>query len=81
MNPPSAVVVTAQNVRRRLRKILMAEALRRHDALYPGVAESHRRATAVGEVLPGFGFETVSEMYIEDGIPHVLMLRTSINGA
>jgi ElaA protein len=56
-------------------KLLMKEALVRHDALYPNLANKigaqHRLEKFYGEL----GFVTSSEIYIEDGIPHVEMVR------
>jgi ElaA protein len=76
--PSIGRVVTAQNVRREgYGKILMTEALRRHDALYPGVASRIGAQQRLERFYQGFGYETVSETYIEDGIPHVVMLRKS----
>ncbi|MBL8514965.1 MAG: GNAT family N-acetyltransferase, partial [Betaproteobacteria bacterium] len=74
--PSIGRVVTAQNVRREgYGKILMAEALRRHDALYPGVASRIGAQQRLERFYQGFGYETVSDAYIEDGIPHVVMVR------
>jgi ElaA protein len=56
-------------------RLLMKEALMRHDALYPSLANKigaqHRLEKFYGEL----GFVTSSEIYIEDGIPHVEMMR------
>jgi ElaA protein len=56
-------------------RLLMKEALVRHDALYPNLANKigaqHRLEKFYGEL----GFVTSSEIYIEDGIPHVEMVR------
>ena len=56
-------------------KVLMAEALRRHDNLYPGQANRIGAQQRLEKFYQGFGFQTASDMYIEDGIPHVEMLR------
>ena len=56
-------------------KILMAEALRRHDSLYPDQANRIGAQQRLEKFYQDFGFKTVSEMYMEDGIPHVEMLR------
>lgn len=56
-------------------KLLVAEALKRADSLYPGQT---MRISAQQYLVPfysGFGFIAVSEAYDEDGIPHVEMLR------
>jgi ElaA protein len=56
-------------------RLLMKEALVRHDALYPNLSNKigaqHRLEKFYGEL----GFVTSSEIYIEDGIPHVEMVR------
>jgi ElaA protein len=56
-------------------KLLMKEALVRHDTLYPSLANKigaqHRLEKFYGEL----GFVTSSEIYIEDGIPHLEMVR------
>jgi ElaA protein len=56
-------------------KLLMAEAVRRHENLYPGLANRIGAQQRLEQFYRGFGFATVSDMYIEDGIPHVEMLR------
>ena len=58
-------------------KVLMAEALRRHDNLYPGQANRIGAQQRLEKFYQGFGFKTASDMYIEDGIPHVEMLRAA----
>jgi ElaA protein len=54
---------------------LMAEALRRADTLWTGrsirIGAQHR----LERFYEDFGFATASEPYIEDGIPHIEMLR------
>ena len=57
---------------------LMAEALRRAEALWPGRAIRIGAQRYLERFYGTYGFETVSEPYDEDGIMHVLMLR---NGA
>jgi ElaA protein len=56
-------------------RLLMKEALMRHDALYPNLSNrigaQHRLEKFYGDL----GFVTSSEIYIEDGIPHVEMVR------
>ena len=56
-------------------RLLMKEALTRHDALYPRLANKigaqHRLEKFYGEL----GFVTASEIYMEDGIAHVEMVR------
>ena len=55
----------------------MAEALRRHDSLYPGLPNRIGAQQRLENFYNGFGYKTVSDIYIEDGIPHVEMLRTT----
>ena len=56
-------------------KELMAEAVRRHGNLYPGKPNRIGAQQRLEKFYKGFGFETASAMYIEDGIPHVEMVR------
>jgi ElaA protein len=58
-------------------KILMAEAVKRHEHLYPGQANRIGAQQRLEKFYQSFGFKTVSDTYIEDGIPHVEMLRTA----
>ncbi len=77
--PSIGRVVTAQHVRLEgYGKILMAEALRRHDALYPDLPNRIGAQQRLEKFYRAFGFETVSDTYIEDGIPHVEMLRMPV---
>jgi ElaA protein len=56
-------------------KLLMAEACARHDALFPGAANRIGAQARLQRFYEGFGFVKASELYIEDGIPHVEMVR------
>ena len=60
-----------------LGKVLMAEAVRRHEALYPGQPCRIGAQQRLEKFYQGFGFKIASDMYIEDGIPHVEMLRAA----
>ncbi len=61
---------------RGLGRELMIRALRHVDETYPdGVCISAQ--THLEQFYFAFGFEPVSEPYLEDGIPHVEMLRRS----
>ena len=74
--PSIGRVVTPRAFRRNgYGKILMAEAVKRHESLYPGQANRIGAQQRLEKFYQGFGFKTVSDMYIEDGIPHVEMLR------
>ena len=59
-------------------KVLMGEALQRHDQLYPGQANRIGAQHRLEKFYQEFGFSTASDMYIEDGIPHVEMLREGV---
>ena len=79
--PSIGRVVTPRAYRMRgLGKVLLAEALRRHDQLYPGQPSRIGAQQRLEKFYQGFGFRTSSEMYMEDGIPHIEMLRPAIQG-
>jgi ElaA protein len=56
-------------------KTLMAEALRRVDALAPGAPIRLCAQRYLERFYGGFGFRPASQPYLEDGIPHVEMVR------
>lgn len=56
-------------------KVLMAEAVKRHEQIYPGQPNRIGAQQRLEKFYQGFGFKTVSDTYMEDGIPHVEMLR------
>ncbi len=56
-------------------KILIVEALSRHDALYLGQPNRIGAQQRLEGFYRAFGFETVSDIYMEDNILHVEMLR------
>lgn len=62
-------------------KLLMAEALRRHDQLYPSQPSRIGAQQRLEKFYQGFGFKTASDTYMEDGIPHVEMLRAPVIAA
>jgi ElaA protein len=69
-------VVTAQAVRGTgIGRQLMAEALRRLDALAPGEKIKLAAQRRLEEFYAGFGFTPVSAPYEEDGITHIDMVR------
>lgn len=75
--PSIGRVITAESVRGTgLGRQLMNEAIARSDALWPGqpvrIGAQHR----LERFYESLGFATASDPYIEDGIPHVEMLRT-----
>jgi ElaA protein len=53
----------------------MVEALRRHERLYAGQPNRIGAQQRLEKFYRAFGFKTVSDTYMEDGIPHVEMLR------
>ncbi len=74
--PSIGRVVTARAFRLKgLGKVLMAEAVERHEQLYPGQPNRIGAQQRLEKFYTGFGFKTISDIYMEDGIPHVEMLR------
>ena len=69
-------VATAQEARGTgLGKVLMAEALRRAGQMWPGGPIRIGAQARLEKFYEGFGFRRASDEYIEDGIPHIEMLR------
>lgn len=69
-------VVTAEEVRRSgLGKELMVRSLEALHAHWPGEPIRLSAQQYLERFYAGFGFETVGESYLEDGIPHVAMTR------
>jgi ElaA protein len=69
-------IVTAHEVRRSgFGKAVVAEALRRLETLAPGRAIRLAAQRYLENFYSGFGFQTASAPYEEDGIIHVDMLR------
>ena len=54
---------------------LIAEAIRRAEALHPGHRIRIGAQAHLEKFYGGFGFKAVGEPYDEDGIPHLEMLR------
>jgi ElaA protein len=48
------------------------------DELYPGLPIRIGAQQYLEKFYSGFGFETASPTYIEDGIPHVEMVRAAV---
>jgi len=59
----------------RLGEALMLEALKEMSRLYPGQAIKLGAQERLEKFYTDLGFKRVSEMYIEDGIPHIHMTR------
>jgi ElaA protein len=56
---------------------LLTRALQRLDAAYPGKPVRIGAQARLSKLYEKFGFQTVSEVYMEDGIPHIEMLRAA----
>lgn len=56
-------------------KRLVEEGVRRTEALYPGRGIRISAQLYLQRFYEGFGFRATSEVYDEDGIPHIEMLR------
>ena len=77
--PSIGRVITTRSFRRYgYGKQLMREALMRHDDLYPGQANRIGAQQRLEKFYGELGFTTSSDMYIEDGIPHVEMVRVPL---
>ncbi|MBL8525158.1 MAG: GNAT family N-acetyltransferase [Betaproteobacteria bacterium] len=73
--PSIGRVVTSRAFRLQgLGKVLMAEAVKRHEQINPGQPNRIGAQQRLEKFYQGFGFKTVSDTYMEDGIPHVEML-------
>ncbi|ETW99234.1 MAG: acetyltransferase [Candidatus Entotheonella factor] len=69
------VLTTSAARGRGLGQALMAEGIKRVEAHYPGRSIRISAQAHLERFYQGFGFQTVSEPYDEDGIPHIEMLR------
>lgn len=56
-------------------KQLLAKALEHIDKIYPGAAVQIQAQSYLENFYQGFGFVTVSDVLLEDGIPHFMMLK------
>ncbi|MBL8511560.1 MAG: GNAT family N-acetyltransferase [Betaproteobacteria bacterium] len=56
-------------------RLLMAEAIRHHDILHPGRPNRIGAQARLEHFYRDFGFHKTSDIYIEDNIPHIEMLR------
>ena len=74
--PSIGRVITSPEFRGQgLGKELMLRAVHAMDEVYPGLAIRIGAQQYLESFYSGFGFVTVSPTYIEDGIPHVEMVR------
>jgi len=75
--PSIGRVVTSQNVRRSgVGKDLMAEGLRKAAEVYPGQPNRISAQQYLERFYSSFGYVRAGEVYVEDGIPHIEMLRS-----
>ncbi|SMC82835.1 GNAT family N-acetyltransferase [Rhizobium sp. RU36D] len=71
------VVVSPTHRGKRLGDRVMQEAIREAERLYPGRPIALSAQSHLERFYRALGFVPVSEEYLEDGIPHVDMLRES----
>ena len=77
--PSIGRVITSPEFRGQgLGKELMQRAVQAMDERYPGLAVRIGAQQYLERFYSGFGFVTVSPTYIEDGIPHVEMVRQGV---
>jgi ElaA protein len=62
-------------------KALMREACAKHDQLNPNLPNRIGAQARLEKFYQGFGFVTDSAPYIEDGIPHLEMMRRAVVSA
>lgn len=73
-------VVTAIKFRRKnLGKLLMKQSIEEIEKLYGKVPIRIGAQAYLKNFYEGFGFDDLNEPYLEDGIPHLSMLRNSSN--
>ena len=78
VEPSIGRVITAPEFRGQgLGKELMQRAVQAMDKLYPGLAIRIGAQQYLERFYSAFGFVTASPTYIEDGIPHVEMVRAA----
>lgn len=74
--PSIGRVITAPEARGTgLGRVLLAEGLRRADAAWPGHGNRISAQSHLARFYAGFGYVAQGADYLEDGIPHVEMLR------
>ena len=72
------VITSAQARGTGLGRALIAEGVKRCDEAWPASAIRISAQAHLARFYGSFGFETVGEAYLEDGIPHVEMLRKAL---
>lgn len=76
--PSIGRVVSAPEARRTgAGRLLLAEGLRRCEQTWPGDAIRIGAQAYLERFYAGFGFAAVGAPYVEDGIPHLEMLRSA----
>jgi ElaA protein len=69
-------VVTHRSVRRTgIGKALMQESIQQTEALFPGLPVKMSAQCYLITFYESFGFKTIEEEYLEDGIPHIAMVK------
>ena len=61
-------------------RLLVAEGVRRIDETWPGQANRISAQAHLADFYCGFGYTVQGDTYLEDGIPHVEMLRAAMGG-
>ncbi len=61
-------------------RLLVAEGVRRIDEAWPGQPNRISAQAHLADFYGSFGYVVVGESYLEDGIPHVEMLRGAAAG-
>jgi ElaA protein len=75
------VTVSPDHRGKRLGEALMREAITECEKTYPGEAIELSAQSHLEKFYGSFGFEPISEEYLEDNIPHVDMLRAVCGSA
>ncbi|TNB47158.1 GNAT family N-acetyltransferase [Martelella lutilitoris] len=71
------IVVAPSHRGQKLGERLMSEAIAACERLAPDASIAISAQAHLERFYAGFGFETVSKEYLEDGIPHIDMVRDS----
>jgi ElaA protein len=79
--PSMGRVITSPEVRGTgAGRLLVAEGVRRIDETWPGQANRISAQAHLADFYCGFGYTVQGDTYLEDGIPHVEMLRAAMGG-
>lgn len=74
--PSISRVLTSEKVRGQgAGKALIVQSLREADRLFPGETIKISAQVYITHLYQSFGFERTGDEYLEDGIPHIAMLR------